>query len=249
MRFMKQIFIFLAFVLIVGFLTFHDKKKDYAEIGKTNFTSYVERVDGCKKVGICDSMGVVFRDAKYYSVEEKAGYIVAYYYDNSSIDLFTVSGDSILPEVKKSSVIFCENGSEPYFSIEDEDGKAYVLLAESGKVIGPCQNFKIVYGKHAIMYQQNLSWGMYSFDGMKILPNEYSQVIFVTEKINTLIKKRKSVVTEEYLLAGNGVEWQKFSNNGDLMGEVSKEIVDSIKKQPSFESVARDVAYSVDFEH
>ena len=56
MQFMKQIFIFLAFVLIVGFLTFHDKKKDYAEIGKTNFTSYVERVDGCKKVGICDKI-------------------------------------------------------------------------------------------------------------------------------------------------------------------------------------------------
>lgn len=249
MRFMKQIFIFLVLVLIVGFLTFHDNKKDYAEIGKTNFTSYVERVDGYNKVGICDSAGVVFRDAKYYSVEEKAGYMVAYYYDNSGIDLFTVSGDSILPEVKKSSVVFCENGSEPYFSIESEDGDMYALLAESGKVIGPCQSFEVVYGKHAIMYQQNLSWGMYSFDGMKVLPNEYSQVIFVTEKINTLIKKRKSAITEEYLLAGNGVKWQKFSSNGDLMGEVSKETVDSLKKQPSFEAVMRNVVYSVNFEH
>lgn len=60
----KFILSVLLLIVIAGYLVVHDRRQDFAPISGSCLMSFAERIDGDKKIGICDSNYVVLREAK-----------------------------------------------------------------------------------------------------------------------------------------------------------------------------------------
>ncbi len=232
---MKRL-LFLSFVLVVlmGYETFWHDRRVYESIPESNYIAFTERVEHVDKVGICDDDYVVLREAKYYNVEGYDGYIVAYYYSDNLVDIFTAEGDSILPEILKSNCYYCNEDSIGYFVISNINNEEYVLIAETGQIVGPYPNMSLLPAQQLILSRDSDYVRLFMYNGREISPMKCTEAIFVEETRKQQKRKATSTVISRYMLMHSDSLWLKISTEGVVCDTVENDAVDELKQNESF---------------
>lgn len=230
----KFILSVLLLIVIFGYLTIHDRKKDFAPIGETGWVSFAERIDGHNLLGICDSNNVVLRSARYDYVDDLNGFIVGYYVDNETFDVFLANGDSVLCDVEDKASVCGFGNALPYLLVTDREKWEYVVL-QDGKVIGPGHNLSVCSGQKVVLARDD-GWGVRSFDNESILPDSYQKIIFVNggsdEKTDCLVALKDGL-------------WRRFSPKGLFRDTVPAAYADTLFRLSSCEMQTGNAVFSV----
>lgn len=234
----------MLITVIFGYLTMHDPKKDFAPIGKTGLVSFVERIDGHNLRGICDSNNVVLRSARYDYVDDLNGFIVGYYADNETFDVFLANGDSVLCDIEDKFSVCRSGDTVPYLLVTDREKWEYVVLRD-GKVIGPGHNLSVCSGQKAVLACDDGGWGVRSFDNESILPDSYQKIIFVSSGD----KDNSSGEKTDCLMALKDGRWRRFSPEGLFQDTVPAACVDTLLRLSSCKMQTGNAIFSVRLEN
>lgn len=231
----------LLLIVIFGYLSIHDRKKDFTPIGDTGFISFVEKIDGVNLMGICDSNNNVLRPAKYLYVDGKKGFVVGSDAEREDIDIILANGDSVLCDVDLSSYVFDTDVPIPYLLATDKDGQEYIVLS-GGQVIGPGKNLSVCF-RQKVVLTCNDGWGVCSFDNKPVLPAFYQKIIFVNRSEKT--DDNKTDEKTDYLLAFRCGRWHKFSPEGESLDTVPAAFADTLLQNPACEMQTGNAVFSI----
>ncbi len=234
-KFMLSILLLIA---IVGYLSIHDRKKDFAPIGNTGLVSFVERIDGRNLTGISDSNHFVLRPAQYDYVDGLNGFVLGYKIETDDVDIFLANGDSVLCDVEGKRCVSCTEAEIPYLLVTDRDKQDYVVLRD-GRVIGPGKNLSVCFRQKVVLSCDN-GWGVCSLDNKQILPACYPKIVFVNEG-----KDEASDEKTDYLLAFRCGRWHKFSPEGESLDTVPAAFADTLLQNPACEMQTGNAVFSV----
>lgn len=237
-KFMLSILLLIA---IVGYLSIHDRKKDFAPIGNTGLVSFVERIDGRNLTGISDSNHFVLRPAQYDYVDGLNGFVLGYKIETDDVDIFLANGDSVLCDVEGKRCVSCTEAEIPYLLVTDRDKQDYVVLRD-GRVIGPGKNLSVCFRQKVVLTCDD-GWGVCSFDNKPVLPAFYQKIIFVnrSEKADD----NKTDEKTDYLLAFRCGRWHKFSPEGESLDTVPAAFADTLLQNPACEMQTGNAVFSV----
>lgn len=237
----KFILSVLLLIVIAGYLVVHDRRQDFAPISGSCLMSFAERIDGDKKIGICDSNYVVLREAKYSYVDGQGGFVIGYDTEKEDIDIILADGDSVLCGVEGKRSVFDTACSIPHLLVTDRDQLEYIVL-QNGQVIGPGKNLSICQ-RQKVVVTCNGCWGIFSFENKPILPAVYQKVVFVNRDSDE--EGEMSEEKTEYLLALHDRKWHKFSPEGLPLDTVSAAFADTLLQSPACEMQTGNAVFSV----
>lgn len=233
----RLLFISIVLLVLMCYEAFWHDKRTYASIPESNYIAFAEKVDHAEKIGICDDDYVVLREAKYFDVEGYDGYVVAHYYDDNLVDIFTADGDSILPEILKSGCYYYTADTIGYFIINDIRDNDYLMLSKTGEIVGPYPKMSLVPSQKLILSRDSDYVRLFMYDGREISPSECTEAIFVEETHKQKRRKSVSSIVSRYVLMCCDSLWVKVTTDGNVCDTIENDAVDCLKQNESFKTL------------